>query len=366
MNPGSKFKNKTFLITGASGFIAGRIIERLCQKHDCRIKALVHNINHATRIARLDIEIIPGDILDKKLLGKIAQNVDYVIHCAVGNTPDTKLNRQITVNGTKNILRASLKNKIKKLIYFSTMSVYGYPLPATVNEKTPYKKVPEDHYNNDKIEAEKICRKYIKKGLPAVILQPTIVYGPYAKSWTINPTNEIKNNQIFLINNGNGFANPVYIDNLIDAVFLALIKKEAISETFIISNGKSITWKKFYDVYQKMISKKNLSELTISNKLKLQILNFPIKVGKKIKLIFNPFDFFQKRPTFIDKIILPHYQKTKAIENLSANKNRQLFFQDKALFEIKKAEKILCYSPGISFSQGMKLTKKWLKYSRFI
>ena len=366
MNLGPKFKNKTFLITGASGFIAGRIVERLYRDYDCRIKALVHNIGHAARIARFNIEIIPGDILDKKLLGKITQNVDYVIHCAVGNSPDIKLNHQITISGTKNILRASLKNKIKKLIYFSTMSVYGYPLPLTVNEKTSYQKITGDHYNNDKIEAEKICRKYIKKGLPAVILQPTIVYGPYAKSWTINPINEIKNNQVFLINNGRGFASPVYIDNVVDSVFLALTKKEAIGETFIISNGKGITWKKFYETYQEMIGNKSLPKLTLTNKLKLQILNFPIKVGKKIKLIFNPFDFFQKRPTFIDKIILPHYQKTKAIESLSANKNRQLFFQDKTLFEIKKAEKILCYSPGISFSQGMKLTKKWLKYARLI
>ena len=372
MNLGQKFKNKTFLITGASGFIAGRIIERLCRDYDCPIKALVHNIGHAARIARFNIEIIPGDILDKKLLEKTTQNVDYVIHCAVGNTPDIKLNHQITVSGTKNILGASLKNKVKRLIYFSTMSVYGYPLPLRINEKTPYKKVTGDHYNNDKIDAEKICRKYIKEGLPVVILQPTIVYGPYAKSWTLGPINEIKDNRVFLVDNGQGIANPVYIDNLIDAVFLSLTKKQAIGKTFIISNGKGITWKNFYSAYQKMISSEQpaLPKFSLFNQYKLKILSLPvvlpIKLFLKIKKFYNPLKLFKTQPAFLKQVITPLYQKSQSIKNLSADKNRQLFFQDKALFKIKKVEKILSYSPRISFSQGMKLTEKWLKYARHL
>lgn len=366
MNLGPKFRNKTFLIIGASGFIGGRIIERLYRDYNCHVKALIHNIGHAARIARFDIEIIPGDILDKKLLEKTTQNVDFVIHCAVGNTSDVKLNHQITVEGTKNILQASLKNKVKRLIYFSTMSVYGYPLPKICNEETPYKKVQGDCYNNDKIEAEKIVRGYIKKGLPGVILQPTIVYGPYAGSWTIGPVNELKNNGLFLVDEGQGIANPVYIDNLVDAVFLASTKREAIGKIFIISGGQGMTWKKFFNAYRKMIGKETLPKLNRFNKLKLEILNLPIEIGRRIRVVFDPFAYFNLRPAFVDKIILPFYRRAKTIENLSADKNRQLFFQDKCVFEIEKAKKILGYTPRISFSEGMKLTEKWLRYTRII
>lgn len=366
MNLGLKFKNKTFLITGASGFIGGRIIDRLCRDYNCHIKALVHNIGHAARIARFDIEIIPGDILDKKLLGKITKNVDFVIHCAVGNTPDIRLNHRITVEGTKNILQASLKNKVKRLIYFSTVSVYGYPLPKNCNEETPYKKVPGDHYNNDKIEAEKIVQKSIQRGLPAVILQPAIVYGPFAGSWTLNPVNEIKENRLFLVDSGQGLANPVYIDNLVDAVLLALTKKKAIGEKFIISDGQTITWKKFYSTYQRMIQSEKVKEPSLLERYKLRIFSIPIKLVIKIRKFCDPLKLFKTRPAFIDKIVIPFYHRSESFQNLSANQNRQLSFKDKCLFKIEKAKKILGYSSKISFSEGMKITGKWLKYARLI
>ena len=355
MNLGLKLKNKTILVTGASGFIGGRIVERLCQNHDCQVKALVHNLGHAARISRFKIELIKGDVLDKKLMKQITRGVDYVIHGAVGNTADIKLNRQITVEGTRNIMQASLKNRVKRIIYFSTMSVYGYPLSQRVNEKSEYKKVPNDNYNQMKIEAEEIAKGYIKRGLPLVILQPTQVYGPYSSTWTISPINELTNNQLLLVNEGQGLANPLYIHNLIDAVLLALTKKTALGETFIISDGKAMTWKKFYESYQKMLKKDSLPELNYFNQLKWQILSWPIKLAKKIGL---------PKPNFIVNKIKPLYQRARAINNWS--KNRQLFFSSKTRFEITRAQKILGYSPRISFSQGMKLTKQWLKYSRLI
>jgi len=350
-----KSKKKTILITGSTGFIAGRIIERLDQINGWRIKALAHNLTKAVRIARFDIEIIQGDILDKKLLKNITKNVDYVIHCAVGNTNSPKVNHDITVEGTRNIANYCLKNRVKRLIYFSTMSVYGYPLPDIVNERAPYKKISDDHYNNDKIQAEAIVLSKIKQGLAAVILQPTIVYGPYAGSWTIGPITELKSNQFFLVNNGQGLCNSLYIDNLVDGVILALTQKKAIGETFILTDGQPITWKKFYESYQKMIGNKKLEGMEKLDKYKFGFL------GKPLKWLQN---FNLPRPKFIIKMIKPLYLKTQAINNWP--ENRRKFFNDKCIFSINKARKLLNYSPRISFTQGMKLTKKWLEYSRFI
>lgn len=366
MNLGYKFENKTFLITGANGFIGSRIIERLSQEYYCHIKALVHSTSRATRIARFDIELIQGDVLDKCLLHKITKDAEYVIHCAFGNTDNVSLNRQITVEGTRNISLASLVNKVKRLIHFSTMSVYGYPLPPICDEKTPYTKVVGDFYNNDKITAEKIIQNYIKKGLPAVILQPTIVYGPYASIWTVDPINKINVNGLFLVQDGQGLTNPLYIDNLIDAVFLALTKGGAIGETFIISDGKSIRWKEFFAFYQSMVPKKKLSNLSLFNKYKLEIISFPLLVLLILRKSLSHFGLFKTPPDFAKKIIAPFYRRARSMKDLSTNKNRQLFFQDKTTFDINKARRILGYSPRIALPKGMKLTEEWLRYARII
>jgi nucleoside-diphosphate-sugar epimerase len=370
MNHGTQLNNQTFLITGASGFIGGRIIERLRHDHHCHIKALVHNLNHATRIARLKIKIIPGDILDKNLLADITKNVNYVIHCAVGTSPNAKLNRKITVEGTRNILQASQKNQVNRFVYLSTASVYGYPLPPVCNEKTPYQVVADDLYNHDKIAAEKIALKFTHRPLPLVILQPTIVYGPYSTPWTIRPIRQLQHHELFLVNHGQGLANPIYIDNLVDAIFLSLTKKAAANQKMIISDGQPITWKNFYEAYQKMTPQSQLSHYGLFHKYQLKLLSLPISLALKTTQItrnfFDPLSLLKTRPPLIDNAVIPLYQKAQSIENLSKDKNLQVFFQDKCVFEIEKAKKILGYSPKISFTQGMKLTKQWLKYARLI
>lgn len=354
MNLGSKINGKKILITGAGGFIGGRIVERLRKEDNCQIRALVHDINKATRVARFDIEIVVGDVLDKKLINNIVKDVDYIVHCAAGD-------RKTIVEGTRNVLQAGLINNVDQMVHFSTMAVYGYPLPKKCNEETPHKKVSGDSYNNSKIEAEKIVNKYLKKGLSCIVLQPTIVYGPYSKSWTIGPINEIKGNSLVLVDKGMGLSNPVYVDNLVDAVFLSLGNKKAVGETFIISGGERIIWRDFFGAYERMLSKRVVEE---EKRLGIKLLALPLKPARKAKKYLYNKGIYKGSPSFVKKYLLPIVQRDQAVRNLS--KNRELFLKQKCVFEIKKAKKILGYSPKVTFTKGMKLTEKWLRYSRYI
>lgn len=361
----SKLIGKTYLITGSSGFIGGRIVERVCRDYKGKVKALVHNLGHATRIARFNIEILPGNILDRNWLMGVAKNVDYIVHCAFGNTSDIQLNHKITVEGTRNILDAALNNKIKRFIYFSTMSVYGSPLPSRCHEDTDYKIIKGDFYNNDKIEAEHIVDIYIKNGLPAVILQPTIVYGPYASVWTHWIVNMLKQNRLFLVEEGKGLANPVFIDNVVDAVFLSMIKDAAIGEKFIISDGKTLTWNDFFSYYQHMINKNSIPQFKLLLKYKYLFLTSFVDMTKKLKDKIYPGTLFKKQNTFtrsFDKL----FNETETMKSVLLDENLLLFFKDRCIFEVAKAEKILKYSSRISLKKGMEITKKWLKYSRLI
>jgi nucleoside-diphosphate-sugar epimerase len=352
------FNKKTILITGAAGFIGGRILERLCLETNAKVIALVHDVNHLPRIAKYDITIVTGDILDRRLLQRITRGVDYIIHCAVGNTSDSAYNYTVAVRGTKNILDAARINNIKQLIYFSTVYVYGYPLPATVDENAPYQYLEKDAYNNFKIDAEKMVRRYSKNGVPITILQPTIVYGPYGYGWTTHIVEKMKRRAFLLINDGNGIANPVYVDNVVDAVFLALTTPAAIGERFIISDGKPVTWRQFYNYFYSYVTGDDIPATQRIYDTLAVVLSLVVRPIRALKNKIFPYPLFpsERHPIryAVDTIV------QKGISFDATSQQSQDTFTSTSVFSIKKARAILHYTPRISLAKGMELTRLWL------
>ena len=84
---------KKVLVTGGTGFIGSRLVEKLVLEHQARVRVLVRNFVNAPRIARFPIEMVPGDLSDPVSVQKAVQNCDVVFHCAydfAGNTEEQK------------------------------------------------------------------------------------------------------------------------------------------------------------------------------------------------------------------------------------------------------------------------------------
>ncbi len=126
------------LITGATGFIGGRLTERLIldgQKK--RLRIFVRDLTRIARIARFgELEYVHGDILDSDRVNEAAAGCNVIFHCAYGNRGDSIYQKKVTVEGTKNVCEAALRNS-SRLIYLSTVSVYGNDPPVSVDETTP-------------------------------------------------------------------------------------------------------------------------------------------------------------------------------------------------------------------------------------
>ncbi len=144
-------------------------------------------------------------------------------------------NRQhVAVGGTENIAKAALKTGAR-LVHVSTVDVYGWPLQETLDESSP-KSPGADIYAQTKFAAEELLWTYHRQhALPLVVVQPTIVYGPFSRPWTLSVVEQIKNGRLVLVDGGDGVCNPVYIDDVVDALILAGTEPHAVGEAFLIS-----------------------------------------------------------------------------------------------------------------------------------
>jgi predicted dehydrogenase/nucleoside-diphosphate-sugar epimerase len=247
-------QNLKVLITGASGFIGGRIAERLYVDYHNIPRCLIRNFNKLSRLSRFPIETSVGNVLDYNSLSKAMAGCDVVIHAAYGNTPDDDLNVKINTLGTKNVIHAALQHGVKKFIYLSTIEVYGKNQHAIITEQTETS-YSDNSYGNSKLDAENLCLKYFNdSSLPVVILRLAVVYGPYAPIWTVDVINRLLDRGFCLSDTFNGLCNLIYIDDCIDAIFLAIANNNIMGETFLISGGEGITWNEYFSKYNEILN----------------------------------------------------------------------------------------------------------------
>lgn len=239
-------------VTGGTGFVGSRLVECLVQAYGAEVHALVRRFDTVgmARLARLKgVRTFYGDILDGGAVIKAAEGCAYIVHCATGISGNTTDQERATVEGTRNVLDAALRHRIEHVVYFSSSSVHD---PArsglVITEDSPLNATAS--YARVKILAESVIDNYrVRHHLPVVVLRPTCIWGPYSRNWTIAPVEMIRKRIPFLPLKGEGSANAVYVDNLVDATYLALMKPEAMGRTFLVNDDEPKTWGQLYGGY---------------------------------------------------------------------------------------------------------------------
>ncbi|MCX8116624.1 MAG: NAD-dependent epimerase/dehydratase family protein [Desulfobacterota bacterium] len=331
-----ELRGMTALVTGATGFIGGRLSERLAAEEGVRVRAMVRNPTKADRLRPFPLEIVQADLNDLGSLREAVRGCDLVFHCAamVRETGDRQVFYRTNVEGTKNLLKVSKEAGVKRFVHFSSVAVYGMNPPSRVDEQTPFQPCGNP-YCDTKIEAEKaVWEAYREKGLPVVVIQPANVYGPHSNAWTLRPIKLIQSGQMILIDGGRGLCNYVYIDNLIDAVLAATKNDRSVGQAYLISDGNPVTWKEFFGFYGRMAGKPNLRSV-------------PGWLGKAIAFGMEIRAKFSGRPPKISR---------EAIRYLT----RQ------SCFSIEKARRELGYEPRLSLEEGMKRTEEWLREAGYL
>lgn len=170
-------------ITGASGRIGGVLAQALAERDG----------NHSVRAtyrerrgwaAKLDIEWVKGDILDRESLRAAFAGADVVYHlAALVSIDNDRAGETWTTNvaGTHNVIEAALECGVRRLIHFSSIHAYDQaPLNEILDEtRAPASGAHHDAYNRSKAAGEQEVRRGVELGLDAVILNPTGVIGPF-------------------------------------------------------------------------------------------------------------------------------------------------------------------------------------------
>lgn len=183
-----ELKDKKVLVIGGAGFIGGFVVAELLKEpvkeviiYDNFARGKMDNIRESLKDSRCSIYPMGGDVRETDILNDAMAGCDYVFHLAAmwllhcKDYPRTAFD--VNIAGTFNVLEACVKNKIKKLIYSSSASVYGDAVQVPMTEDHPFNN--KNFYGSTKIAGEAMCTAYNDRyGLEVIGLRYMNVYGP--------------------------------------------------------------------------------------------------------------------------------------------------------------------------------------------
>ncbi|MEM3060177.1 MAG: NAD(P)-dependent oxidoreductase [Candidatus Anstonellales archaeon] len=213
----------TILVTGASGRIGRVVIKNLIKKKE-QVRALVRKKESINSLSinslGEEVEIVYGDITNKRSLIDAVSNVEKIIHLA-GSVDFSNQQKMMKINadGTKNLLEIC-PNSIKRFIHCSSIAVYGKKLDKEeVDEKR--KPNPDSIYAKSKMKAEEYCIEHSKR-LPITILRLGVVYGPGFDAGYREVFELLRCGRMRIIGDGNNVIPFVHVEDVANAILLAL------------------------------------------------------------------------------------------------------------------------------------------------
>lgn len=316
-----RIKNYTFLVTGGAGFIGSHIIEFLLNNKAKKVRVLdnlatgfIDNIkpflNHPS------FEFIQGDITVPEDCEKACQGIDFVSHqAALGSVPRSIENplatHQANATGFINILIASKNNKVKRVVYASSSSVYGDLIESPKVEHRIGK--PLSPYAVSKLVNEQYAAIFTSTyNMEIIGLRYFNIFGPrqnpngaYAAAIPLFINSLMSGKDVFINGSGEQSRDFTYVENAVQANVKALftVEKEALGNVYNIACGQSISVNEMFRL--------------IANKIKPGAI--AIHRGERFGDVKN------------------------------------------SLADISASEKMLGYKPEISFTEGLEKTISWFK-----
>jgi nucleoside-diphosphate-sugar epimerase len=169
-----------YAMTGATGFLGGELARQLTEA-DHELVALVRDTGRAQPLAELGAVLVDGDLDDTAALDRLLEGADGFFHVAGwykhGRREHDTL-RRVNIDGTRNALEAAKRAGVPRTVYTSTLAVNSDTRGESVDEGHRFTGTHVTEYDRTKAVAHDVAREYAAAGLPLVIVQPGVIYGP--------------------------------------------------------------------------------------------------------------------------------------------------------------------------------------------
>jgi nucleoside-diphosphate-sugar epimerase len=312
------------------------LVRRLVRNEGAQVLALVRDLERASWLSDLGIELVQGDITHPESWRQAVNDCQIVYHSAAWVSESGPIEKvwETNVDGTRNVVEAAVAAGVARFVHISTCGVYGSKQTFGIDESTPVRR-SGDRYKDSKIVAEEtVFEAYREHGLPVVVARASQVYGPGSKQFTIRPVEVIKAGRMILIDGGRHLCKPVYIDNLIEGLILCAQVEAAIGEAINLTDGNPVPWRDFFSAYGRMLGIDSFPSL-------------PYPVAWLAALAFEIQGKLQgKKVSF-----------TRGAVNSLRSSNS---------FSNQKARQLLGWQPEVDLEQGMSRTQEWLQQEGYL
>ena len=318
-------------VTGGTGCLGQPLVERLIADGICL------NLLTLPNAPSLDypdnkVETITGDLNSPDALNVLCLDCDVVFHLAgmVHSVPGTKKEEQefyqVNVEGTRNLLEAAKKNRVKRVVFYSTVGVYGKDADFHGDELSPCK--PGSVYAKSKYQAEQLVLNSSNDGGPeGVVLRFPVVYGPLDRGNVARLFKAVQSKLFFYFGDGNCLRSMISSRNAADAAVRAAFEPAAASEVFCVTDGRDYTMNELVDCICGALGT-NWRPFHVP----VKIAELAGKVGDLLKKAGIPFPIDSDR---VKKLSCP------------------------LTFSCEKAKKVLGYEPVETLEEGIRREVEW-------
>ena len=321
------------LVTGASGFLGGRLVQKLTAK-GARVRILARTGSHLEHLAGLPLDVVTGSLTDPDALASAVRGVTHIYNCAGCSTDWAPESAYVAANvdGVRSLLAAAAEaSSLERFLHVSTTDVYGYPR-VPCDESQPSRDVGLPYNRTKRLGEECVWEARRSRGLPVTVVRPATIFGPRGQAFTVDIARHIEQGSMALIDGGRARGGFCYVDNAVDTMLQAANASVTEGRAYNIADATGVTWRDYVDALSDALGKKRVT-LSIPSGVAMAIAASLEICHRTLRLPGRP-------------LLTRH-----AVYLLSRDQE----------YPVDRARRDFGFKPEVSFEEGMARSVAWLK-----